>query len=99
MGSRAIGEPVMNAVRTLLVTAAVAVGAPTVQALAEDNGTADEQRDCINDAMSFCSMYIFAPDRNERIGMCLWQHRYQISRACYGHLRAPSRRSQQPGRI
>jgi len=80
------------------VTVAVAAWAPAGQAVADDNGTSEEQRDCMNDAMMFCSQHIFAPDRNERIGLCLWQHRLQISRACYGHLRAPPRRSQQIGR-
>jgi len=88
----------MNAIRTLMVTMAVAACAPANQAVADENGTTEEQRDCINDAMTFCSQHIFAPDRNERIGLCLWQHRYQISRACYGHLRAPARRSQPMGR-
>lgn len=56
---------------------------------ADENGTAEQQRDCMNDAMTWCSQYIFVPDRNTRIGNCLWQRRAQISRACYAHLRPP----------
>lgn len=91
----------MNA-RTLAVTlvaaAAVAAFAPEGRAVADENGSFEEQRDCMNDAMMFCSQHIFAPDRNERIGFCLWQHRYQISRACSTHLRTPARRMQTMGR-
>jgi hypothetical protein len=54
-------------------------------------GTPEQQRDCMSDAMAFCSQHIFAPDRDDKIGLCLWQHRTQISRACFAHLRAPRR--------
>jgi hypothetical protein len=77
----------MNA-RTLMVTLALAAAGA---AHADDRGSADQQRDCMNDAMTFCSQHIFAPDRNDKIGLCLWQHRSQISRACLSHLRPPRR--------
>jgi hypothetical protein len=80
----------MNA-RTLAAALGLAAFASACPAWAEDSGTADQQRDCMNDAMTYCSQYIFAPDRNARIGACLWQYRAQISRACYAHLR-PLRR-------
>lgn len=70
---------------------AVALGLVTVAsagpALAEGNGTPEQRRDCTNDAMTYCSQHIFAPDRDARIGDCLWQHRMQISRECRAHLR------------
>jgi hypothetical protein len=64
---------------------------------AADNGTAEQQRDCVNDAMTWCSQFIFAPDRNTKIGDCLWQHRTQISRACYARLRPPRKWSASGG--
>jgi hypothetical protein len=80
----------MNA-RMLAVALVLAAFASAGPARAGDDGTAEQQRDCMNDAMTYCSQYIFAPDRNTRIGTCLWQYRAQISRACYAHLR-PTRR-------
>ena len=79
----------MNA-RMLAVALMLAASASAGPARA-DNGTAEQQRDCMNDAMTYCSQYIFAADRNARIGACLWQNRAQISRACFAHLR-PLRR-------
>jgi hypothetical protein len=58
---------------------------------AEDRGTPEQERDCMQDAMTYCGEHIFAPDRNAKIGLCLWQHRTQISRACFAHLRPPKR--------
>lgn len=60
-------------------------------AVADDRGTPQQQRDCTTDAMTYCSEYIFAPDRNAKIGACLWQHRGQVSKACQSELR-PRRR-------
>jgi hypothetical protein len=77
-------------VRTLMVTLALAC-APAGAAHADDRGSPEQQRDCMNDAMTFCSQHILAPDRNDKIGLCLWQHRMQISRACFAHLRPPKR--------
>lgn len=47
----------------------------------------DQQRDCMGDAMTYCSQHIFAPDRDAKIGYCLWQYRASISRECRSHLR------------
>jgi hypothetical protein len=58
-------------------------------AVADD--IAAQQRDCMIDALTWCSQWIFAPDRDLKIGDCLWQHRAQISRACYAHLRPPKK--------
>jgi hypothetical protein len=71
-----------------LVLAAFASAGPT---RAGGDGTAEQQRDCTSDAITYCSQYIFASDRNTRIGACLWQNRAQISRACYAHLRPMKR--------
>jgi hypothetical protein len=78
----------MNA-RMLAAALGLAAFLSACPARADDNGTAEQQRDCMNDAMTWCSQYIFAPDRNTRIGGCLWQRRAQISRACYAHLHPP----------
>jgi hypothetical protein len=75
--------------RIIAVALGLAAFATTGSAAADDRGTAEQQRDCMNDAMTFCSEHVFAPDRNEKIGACLWQHRAQISRACNAHLRPP----------
>jgi hypothetical protein len=84
------GEAYMKA-KTLTVALALAALASAGPALADDNGTAEEQRDCRRDAMTHCSQHIFAPDRNARIAACLWQRRAQISKVCASHLRAPKR--------
>jgi hypothetical protein len=68
----------------LILTAFMSAG----PALADDNGTADQQRDCSNDAMIDGNRYIFAPDRDAKIGLCLWHHRTLISQACQAQLRA-----------
>lgn len=78
-------------VKALMATLAVFALASAGPADADDRGTPEQQRDCMNDAMTFCSQHIFAPDRNDKIGLCLWQHRTQISRACFVHLRPPKR--------
>jgi hypothetical protein len=77
--------------RMLAVALGLATFASAGSARADSNGTAEQQRDCMNDAMTYCSEHVFAPDRNEKIGTCLWQHRAQISRACYVHLRPPKK--------
>jgi hypothetical protein len=77
--------------RMLAVALGLATFASAGSARADNNGTAEQQRDCMNDAMTYCSEHVFAPDRNEKIGACLWQHRAQISRACYVHLRPPKK--------
>jgi hypothetical protein len=79
--------------RTLAVALALAAFASGGPARAGDNGTAEQQRDCTSDAMTHCSQYIFAADRNARIGACLWQNRAQVSRACYAHLRPLGRQA------
>jgi hypothetical protein len=76
----------MNA-RMLAVALMLAAFASAGPARAGASGTAEQQRDCTSDAMTWCSQYIFAADRNARIGACLWQNRAQISKACYAHLR------------
>jgi hypothetical protein len=78
-------------VRIFAVALGVAAFAAAGSASADDNGTAEQKRDCMNDAMTHCGQYVFAPDRNEKIGACLWQNRAQISKACYAHLRPPKR--------
>lgn len=79
----------MNA-RMLAVASGLAAFASTGPALA-DNPTQDQhqdqQRDCMGDAMTYCSQHIFAPDRDAKIGYCLWQYRASISRECRSHLR------------
>jgi hypothetical protein len=44
----------------------------------------------MGDALAWCGQYIFAPDRNLKIGDCLWEHRAQISGACRSHLLPPN---------
>ncbi len=78
-------------VMKLAVALLLAASASAGSALAEDNGTAEEQRDCTGDAMTYCGQYIFAPDRNTRIGNCLWAYRAHISAACRAHLRPPKK--------
>jgi hypothetical protein len=75
----------------LSVILGIAMFALASSALADDRGTAQQQRDCMDDAMTHCSQYIFAPDRDAKIAACLWLHRAQISKACQSHLR-PQRR-------
>jgi hypothetical protein len=70
-------------------TASTAVSAGP--ALADDNGTPVQQGDCMGDALAWCGQYIFAPDRNLKIGDCLWEHRAQISGACRLHLLPPKK--------
>jgi hypothetical protein len=78
--------------RMLAVALALTAFALAGPGRAGENGTAEQQRDCTGDAMTYCSQYIFALDRNARIGACLWQNRAQISRACFAHLRPLSGR-------
>jgi hypothetical protein len=85
-------------VTMLVVTLAITALAPLGRAVANDTGTYEEQRDCMSDAMMFCSQHIFAPDRNQRIAYCLWQHRSQISVACYAHFHPRGRRTLMMGR-
>jgi hypothetical protein len=75
--------------KMLLVAFVLVTSASAGRAFADDNGTAEQQRDCMSDALTYCIQYIFAPDRDAQIGGCLWQHRAQISKACYSHLRSP----------
>jgi hypothetical protein len=78
------------AAKMLAVTLCLVAFGSAGPALADDDdGTPEEQRDCRHDAMTYCSQYIFAPDRNKKIGDCLWQRRAQISRECRSHLRPP----------
>jgi hypothetical protein len=51
-----------------------------------NDGTPEEQQDCQSDALTYCSEYIFASDRNVKIGNCLMLHRTQISKECRSHL-------------
>jgi hypothetical protein len=69
-------------------TLAVLLAASAVPALA-DEGTAEQQRDCVIDVITWCGEHIFAPDRDKKIGDCLWERRTQISSACRSHLRPP----------
>jgi hypothetical protein len=78
-------------IRMVVAALVVAGAACTISARADER--ADQQRDCTGDAMNFCSQFIFAPDRDLRIGSCLWEHRAQISPACRTHLHPPPRRS------
>jgi hypothetical protein len=77
----------------LAVALGLAVFGASGPMLAADNddGTPEQQRDCRGDAMTYCGQFIFAPDRNARIGECLWQRRAQVSRECRSHLRPPTR--------
>jgi hypothetical protein len=76
----------------LAVTLGLAAFASAGPALADDDdGTPEQQRDCRNDAMTHCGQFIFAPDRNAKIGACLWQRRAQVSRECRSHLRPPKK--------
>jgi hypothetical protein len=83
--------------RMLAVTLCVAafglamLGSASPALADDDDGTPEEQRDCRNDAMTYCGQYIFAQDRNAKIGACLWQHRTQISRECRSHVRPPKK--------
>ena len=74
--------------KAMMLAAALLLAASVV--LAEDE-RAEQARDCTNDALTWCSQYIFAPDRDEQIGYCLWLHRTQISKACRSHLRLPKK--------
>jgi hypothetical protein len=56
-----------------LVLAALTAARP---ALADER--ADQERDCTGDVLTWCGQYVFAPDRDEQIGYCLWEHRTQI---------------------
>jgi hypothetical protein len=73
----------------ILVALVLAASAAARPALADDNGTPEEQRDCTGDAMIHCGPFLFAPDRNVQIGNCLWLHRAEISKECRAHLRPP----------
>ncbi len=69
--------------------AAVLLLAASAPAIADER--ADQERDCIGDALTWCGQHVFAPDRDLKIGDCLWERRTQISRACRSHLRQPKR--------
>ena len=88
-GRASVGKTCMKA--KILVVALGLVIASAGSVVADDRGTAQQQRDCTNDAMTYCSQYIFVSDRNAKIGACLWQHRGQISKACQSQLRPPRR--------
>jgi hypothetical protein len=86
-------------VGTLIVLVlAASASAVVAQAHAEDNGTPEQQRDCMGDAMVHCGAFLFAPDRNVQIGNCLWLHRTEISKECRAHLRPPPPPSPPPQR-
>jgi hypothetical protein len=89
-GYVSVGKTCMKA-KILVVALGLVTVASAGSAVADDRGTAQQQRDCTNDAMTYCSQYIFASDRNAKIGACLWQHRGQISKACQSQLRPPRR--------
>ena len=72
--------------KTLAAALLLAASSPAVA-----DGRADQEQDCINDALTWCGQHVFAPDRDLKIGDCLWEHRTQISRACRSHLRPPKR--------
>jgi hypothetical protein len=74
----------------LVLAASVSPGPTLAPALADENGTPEQQRDCTGDVMVHCGQFIFAPDRNVQIGGCLWQHRAEISKECRAHLRPPA---------
>jgi hypothetical protein len=76
---------------TMLAAALLLAASASVEPALGDQDRAEQERDCTNDALTWCSQYIFAPDRDEQIGYCLWEHRTQISRACRSHLRPPKR--------
>jgi hypothetical protein len=77
--------------KMLAIALVLAASASARPALADDAGTAEQQRDCMGDALTYCGQYIFAPDRNVQIGDCLWRYRAQISRECRSHLRPPKK--------
>ncbi len=85
------GEEVHMKTRMLAGALAAAALSWPGPAPADDRGTFEQQRDCTNDAMTFCSQYIFVRDRNARIAACLWENRTRISLACRSHLHAPRR--------
>jgi hypothetical protein len=72
--------------RVALILVVSAAGRP---AIADEQ--ADQERDCKDDALTWCGQYVFAPNRDQQIGYCLWEHRTQISSACRSHLRQPKR--------
>jgi hypothetical protein len=81
----------MKATRMAAVALVLAASASAGPGRADDNGTAEQQQDCIGDALVWCGHHIFAPDRNLKIGDCLWEQRAQISVACRSHLRPPKK--------
>src|SRR5258708_10230859 len=85
-----IGGTHMKAM-TPAVALVLAVSVSAGPALADDNGTAGQQGDCMGDALAWGGHYIFRPDRNLQIGDCLWEHPAQISGACRSHLGPPKK--------
>lgn len=73
------------------IAVALVLAASARMVLADDNGTVEQQQDCMGDALVWCGQWVFAPDRNLKIGDCLWEHRVQISGACRSHLRPPKK--------
>jgi hypothetical protein len=65
-------------VMTPAVALVLAVSVSAGPAFANDNGTAEQQGDCMGDALAWCGQYIFAPDRNLKIGDCLWERRTDL---------------------
>ena len=82
--------------KALLIAGALALtvfGAGVPAFAQEKSGTADEQRDCTNDALNYCGQYIWLPpkQRDPLIGACLWKNRNHISPACRSHLHQPAK--------
>jgi hypothetical protein len=50
--------------KAMMFAATSVLPASAGSALADDKGTAEQQQDCMGDALAWCGEYVFAPDRN-----------------------------------